>query len=192
MPHVLVPENLQPWEGIDEVFPVFTSFLFHRCAIGALVILWWINVIKAIGCLRSVLMHCFGRGTCRANKYVPFLPALVENEWFVLLMKGAHISRSWLLISRLLSASGFRDGIHHVSVHQQTCWGDQTDPCGAGRGGQHGPQGAPEKPCSLPGLLTTSSSRYCAGRLSFLLYFRTQPLWDSLMLMENSLHMSVE
>lgn len=94
------------------------------------------------------------RYICRANKYKISVPVgSVWWEWVICLAYERCIHfRSWLLISRLLSASGFRDGIHHVSVHQQTCWGDQTDPWGrAGR--QHGATGRPRKAVLSPGPL---------------------------------------
>lgn len=85
------PTLTSHWWGVFCLHELPVSLLCH----WALVILRWINVIKAIGCLRSFLMHCFGRSTYAVQintKLVFLLEAFGENEWFVLLMKGAYIS----------------------------------------------------------------------------------------------------
>lgn len=121
---VNAPENPRPWQAIDEVFSIFNELPISLLCHWALVIPRWINVIRAVGCLRSFLMHCFGHSTYVVQintKLVFLLEAFGENEWFVLLMKGAYISAHSCL-SAALSAYGCGDGIHHLSAHEQMCW----------------------------------------------------------------------
>lgn len=87
-------KNLQLWQAIDKVFQ--SSLASYFIALPLSPCNTTMNkVIKAIGCLRSFLMHCFRRSTYAVQintELVFLLEAFGENEWFVLLMKGAYIS----------------------------------------------------------------------------------------------------
>lgn len=92
----------------------------------------------------NALLRALGTYAVQINTKLSVPVGSVWWEWVICLAYERCIHfRSWLLI-RLLSASGFRDGIHHVSVHQQACRGTRPGPWEPG-GRQHaGPQKRPE------------------------------------------------
>lgn len=117
-------KNLQPEKPFDEVFPPSAASCYIAY-LWALVIQRWLNVIRAIGCLRSFFNALLRtQYICCANKYKISVPVgSVCWEWVICLAYERCIYfHSGLFISRLLAACGFRDGTHHLSVPKQMCW----------------------------------------------------------------------
>lgn len=94
-------------------------------AFEPLVIQRWLNVIRAIGCLRSFFNALLRtQYICCANKYKISVPVgSVGWEWVICLAYERCIHfHPGLFISRLLAVCGFWDGTHHLSVPKQMCW----------------------------------------------------------------------
>lgn len=178
--YVMRQKNLPPWQAIDEVFSVFTSFLFHCSVMEPCNTA--MNKCNQSNWLPEIFFNAllWTRYICRANKYKISVPVgSVWWEWVICLAYERCIHfHSSLFISRPLSAYGFRDGIHHLSAHEQMCWRRPDWSVRMSRAAAPVLEGSPYKLCYLLRLLSTSSFLYCGTR-SKAAFFYFLPLFKN-------------